>query len=231
MAQQSRQDPIRVIIADDQLLLREGLAALLSIFPDLSVVGKASCGREAIELVSQHHPDVVLMDIQMPDMNGIAATHRITDHWPSTRVLILTTFDLDEYVYDSLQSGAAGYLLKDADPDHLADAIRAVYQGKSILDPTVTRKVIRRMVHLADSTQEEPLLIERLTDRERSVLSLMADGYQNAEIAERLCLAEGTVKNYVSQILAKLNARDRAHAVRLAVEWGLCTAPTRPLLN
>lgn len=213
--------PIRILIADDQILLREGVAALLSMFPDLEVVAKAESGREAVTLAESHEPDVVLMDVRMPDMNGIAATHKILAHNPNIRVIILTTFANDEYVYESLESGAAGYLLKNADPERLATAIRSVYAGQSILDPSVTRTVIRRMVHLSGSDSWEPILTERLTDRERDVVTLMAAGSANAEIAEKLCLAEGTVKNYVSQIIAKLNARDRAHAVRLAVEWGL----------
>jgi DNA-binding NarL/FixJ family response regulator len=213
--------PIRILIADDQVLLREGVAALLSMFPDLEIVAKAESGREAMEMVERHHPDVVLMDVRMPDMNGIAATHKIHERFPDVRVIILTTFDNDEYVYESLESGAAGYLLKNADPEWLASAIRNVHNGQSILDPSVTQKVIRRMVHLSDNESWEPILTERLTDRERDVVTLMAAGSANAEIAEKLSLAEGTVKNYVSHIIAKLNARDRAHAVRLAVEWGL----------
>jgi DNA-binding NarL/FixJ family response regulator len=215
------QHKIRILIVDDQLLLREGIAALLGMFDDFYITAKASGGREAVELVAKHRPDVVLMDIRMPDMNGIAATHEICGKFPFTKVIILTTFEHDEYVYNSLQSGASGYLLKDADPDHLASAIRTVYAGHSILDPNVTQKVIQRMVHLADGESAEPIPTERLTIREREVLTLIAAGVPNADIAEELCLAEGTVKNYVSQILSKLHARDRGHAVRLAVEWGL----------
>lgn len=213
--------PIRILIADDQVLLREGVAALLGMFPDLEIVGKASGGHEAIEMAERLQPDVVLMDVRMPDMNGIAATHRIRERFPHIRMLILTTFDNDEYVFEALKSGAAGYLLKDADPERLVAAIRSVYAGQSILDPLVTNNVIRRMVHLSDTESWEPILTERLTDREREVVTMMAAGAGNAEIAAQLTLAEGTVKNYVSQIIAKLNARDRAHAVRLAVEWGL----------
>ena len=213
--------PIRILIADDQLLLREGVAALLSMFADLEIVGKASCGREAVEMAERYQPDVVLMDVRMPDMNGIAATHKICSQFPNIRVIILTTFDNDEYVYESLESGAAGYLLKNADPERLAAAVRSVHSGQSILDPSVTRTVIRRMVHQRDTDAWEPILTERLTGREREVVTLMAAGVSNGDIAAQLSLAEGTVKNYVSQIIAKLNARDRAHAVRLAVEWGL----------
>ncbi len=207
---------IRVAIVDDQTLIREGLASLLALVPDLTVVGKAADGREALALVAEQAPDVVLMDVRMPGMNGVAATREIRARYPRTHVIVLTTFD-DEYVFESLRAGASGYLLKNADPDHLATAIRAVHAGDSILDPAVTRKVIRR----ATRPEAEPVLTERLTRREREVLRLMAEGASNAEIAERLCLAEGTVKNHVSHILGKLGARDRTHAVRLAVEWGL----------
>ena len=209
---------IRVAIVDDQTLIREGLASLLALVPDLTVVGKAADGREALALVAELSPDVVLMDVRMPGMNGVAATREIRARYPHTRVIVLTTFDNDEYVFESLRAGASGYLLKNADPDHLATAIRAVYAGDSILDPAVTEKVIRRATH---PEEEEPALTERLTRREREVLRWMAEGATNAEIAARLCLAEGTVRNHVSRILGKLGARDRAHAVRLAVEWGL----------
>ena len=211
-------DPISIIVVDDQTLIREGLAALLDMTPGLTVVGKAGDGRQALALVAELMPDVVLMDVRMPGMNGVAATREIHARYPRTRVIVLTTFDHDEYVFESLRAGAAGYLLKNADPDHLAEAIRAVHAGRSVLDPAVTDKVIRRA---ARPGQEEPALTERLTPREREVLLLMADGETNAGIAARLSLAEGTVRNHVSHILGKLGARDRTHAVRLAVEWGL----------
>ncbi len=212
-------DPIRVAIVDDQTLIREGLAALLALNSDLQVVGQAAEGQAAIELVATLSPDVILMDVRMPGMNGVAATREIRRRFPSTRVIVLTTFDDDEYVFQSLQAGASGYLLKNADPDHLADAIRAVHAGDSILDPAVTSKVVQRAVSAAE--RAEPLLTEKLTPRERQVLHLMVKGATNAEIAARLCLSEGTVKNHVSHILDKLGARDRAQAVRHAVEWGL----------
>jgi DNA-binding NarL/FixJ family response regulator len=209
---------IRVAVVDDQTLIREGLASLLALAPDLTVVGQAADGREALALVAEQSPDVVLMDVRMPGMNGVAATRQIRARYPRTRVIVLTTFDDDEYVFESLRAGASGYLLKNADPDHLAAAIRAVHAGDSVLDPAVTQKVIRRATH---PKLQEPALTERLTPREREVLRLMAEGASNAEIATRLCLAEGTVKNHVSHILGKLGARGRVHAVRLAVEWGL----------
>lgn len=208
---------IRVAIVDDQTLVREGMASLLALVPDLEVVGQAADGHEALDLVAEQAPDVVLMDVRMPGMNGVAATREIRARYPGTRVIVLTTFDHDEYVFESLRAGASGYLLKNADPDLLAEAVRAVHAGRSILDPAVTAKVIRR----ATRPGGEPALTERLTRREREVLHLMAQGATNAEIAAHLCLAEGTVKNHVSHILGKLGARDRTHAVRLAVEWGL----------
>jgi DNA-binding NarL/FixJ family response regulator len=210
-------DPIRIVVVDDQTLVREGLALLLEMTPGLVVVGTAAGALQVLDLVAAQSPDVVLMDVRMPGMNGVAATREIRARFPHTRVIVLTTFDDDEYVFESLRAGASGYLLKNADPDHLAAAIRAVHAGDSILDPAVAARVIRRATH-ADA---EPVPTERLTPREREVLRLMAHGATNAEIAARLCLVEGTVKNHVSHILSKLGARDRADAARLAVEWGL----------
>lgn len=211
---------IRVAVVDDQTLVREGLASLLSPVADLTIVGTAADGQGALDLVAHESPDVVLMDVRMPGINGVTATRAICARYPQTRVIVLTTFDHDEYVFESLRVGASGYLLKNADPDQLAAAIRAVYAGESILDPAITTKVIRR----ANRAQTEPSLTERLTPREREVLHLVAGGATNAEIAEALCLAEGTVKNHVSHILGKLGAQGRAEAVRLAVEWGLLTS-------
>ncbi len=209
---------IRIVIVDDQRLIREGLAALLGLIPDLEVVGQAEDGQSALELIPKTQPDVILMDLRMPGMNGVAATREICIRHKDMRVIILTTFDNDEYVFEALSAGAAGYLLKNADPDHLAAAIRAVHRGESVLDSAVTQKVIRRATH---PNEADPNFIERLTPRERDVLHLLADGLSNVEIAEQLVLSEGTVKNHVSHILDKLNARDRTHAARLAVEWGL----------
>ncbi len=209
---------IRIVIVDDQTLIREGLAALLGMIPDLEVVGQAEDGHAALRLVADTHPDVVLMDVRMPGMNGVATTREIRARHPAVRVIVLTTFDNDEYVFEALQAGAKGYLLKNADPDDLAGAIRAVHRGESVLDPAVTQKVIRRATHPGEA---DPIFRERLTPREREILHLIADGLSNAEIADQLVLSEGTVKNHVSHILEKLNARDRTHAARLAVEWGL----------
>ncbi|MBI4319200.1 MAG: response regulator transcription factor [Chloroflexi bacterium] len=211
---------MRVAVVDDQTIVREGLASLLGLVPDVVVVGKAPDGREAIALVAEHRPDVVLMDVKMPGMNGVAATREICARFPPTRVIILTTFDDDEYVYEALRAGAAGYLLKSADVDHLAMSIRAVHSGQSVLDPGVTHKIIRRLMAVGDGLASDPGPTEALTDRELEVLRLIADGLDNGQMAERLCLAEGTVRNHVSHVLDKLEARDRVHAVRLGVEWG-----------
>jgi len=209
-------NPIRLVLVDDQTLVREGLVSLLDQVPGLQVVGSAANGRDAIDVVTTTKPDVVLMDVRMPVMNGVVATGEIKRRFPDIRVIVLTTFDDDEYVFKSLQAGASGYLLKNADPDYLARAIRSVHAGDSVLDPTVTSKVVYQAVGGA-----EPLPVERLTPKERPVLGLMADGLSNPEIAARFAISEGTVKNHVSHILSKISARDRTHAVRLALEWGM----------
>ena len=212
---------IRVLIVDDQTLIREGLASLLMMQPDLEVVGKAADGRAAIEAVAAHAPDVVLMDVRMPGLNGIAATREIHQRWPAIRIIVLTTFDDDEYVFEALHAGAAGYLLKNADPDHLARAIRGVHTGQAILDPAVTQKVIQHFTRATAAQPAQITLTERLTDRERAVLRGMVDGLSNSAIAARLALSEGTVKNHLTHIFQKLDVKDRAQAVRRAVEWGL----------
>ncbi len=209
---------IRVAVVDDQTLIREGLAALLAMQTDIQVIGQASDGRAALELVAARAPEVVLMDVRMPGMNGVAATREIRARFPETRVLVLTTYPDDDYIFEALRVGASGYLLKNTGPDELTAAIRAVHAGEMVLDPAVTQKVIQRATY---ADQEEPVITERLTKRESEVLGLLAEGASNAEIAERLSLARGTVKNHISHILGKLGARDRTHAVRLAVEWGL----------
>jgi len=210
--------PIRLFVVDDQSLVREGLVSLLDQVPDLELVGSAASGNAALEVVAARRPDVVLMDVRMPGMNGVAATVEIRRRFPETRVIVLTTFDDDEYVFKALEAGASGYLLKNADPDYLARAIRAVHAGNSILDPAITQKVVYQAVQGGGSGT---VPVERLTPKETRVLGLMADGLSNIEIASRLRVSEGTVKNHVSHILAKLSIRDRAHAVRLAVEWGM----------
>jgi DNA-binding NarL/FixJ family response regulator len=196
-------DPIRIVIVDDQRLIREGLAALLALVSDLQILGQAADGQAAIELAATLSPDVILMDVRMPGMNGVAATREIRRRFPTTRVIVLTTFDDDEYVFQSLQAGASGYLLKNADPDHLAAAIRAVHAGDSILDPAVTNKVIQRAVS-ADAAAPLLTLSEKLTPREREILHLIVQGATNAEIAAHQCLSEGTVKGSFSMLNRRL---------------------------
>jgi DNA-binding NarL/FixJ family response regulator len=209
------------MIVDDQMLVREGLASLLSLTPDLEVVGKAGDGAEALALVDRCRPDVVLMDVRMPGMNGVAVLHYLRVSHPSLRVLMLTTFDDDDYLFASLEAGAAGYLLKSTNPDHLAETIRAIFRGESALDSGVTRRVVEAALR-GGAGSTAPL--ERLTARELEVLRLAAQGAANDEIAETLCLTPGTVKNHLSHIFDKLGARDRIHALRLAKEWGLLDA-------
>jgi len=220
--------PIRILVVDDQAIIREGLAALLAGEPGIEVAGIAADGHEAVTLTKTLKPEVVLMDVRMPGMNGIAATRNICAQFPTVKILVLTTFDDDRYVFEALQAGASGYLLKNADSAHLARAIRAVYQGDTILDPAVTGKIVRRAVNAGSAGEQA--LSERLSGREREVLTLMAQGRANGDIARRLFLSKGTVKNHVSHIIAKLEARDRTHAVRLAVEWGLLNESPPALL-
>ncbi|GAB4263862.1 MAG: response regulator transcription factor [Candidatus Promineifilaceae bacterium] len=215
-------EPIRILIVDDQRLMRDGLRILLEMEPDMTVVGEAENGREALTAYGELYPDVVLMDIRMPEMDGVAAIHQLRRQWPDARVIILTTFDDDEYIFEGLRAGALGYLLKDVSADELADAVRAVAAGDALIDPSVTRKVVAEFTRLAASRpQPQDTLPEPLTAREVEILQLVADGLTNRQIAERLFLAEGTVKNYVSNILAKIGARDRTQAALRARELGL----------
>jgi len=210
------------MIVDDQALVRDGLAALLNLTPDLAVVGKADDGVAALALVDVCRPDVVLMDVRMPGMNGVAALRRLRASHPRLRVLMLTTFDDDEYLFASLASGAAGYLLKSTNPDRLTETIRAVFRGESALDTGVTRRVVEAALQGGAAPPAAPR--EQLTAREREVLRLAAQGAANNEIAATLCLTPGTVKNHLSHIFEKLGAHDRIHALRLAAEWGLLDA-------
>jgi DNA-binding NarL/FixJ family response regulator len=212
---------VNVVIADDQALVRAGFAKLLESEPSVSVVGEAENGRDAIETVRRVRPDVVLMDIRMPGLDGLEATQRLTDGGSAARVLILTTFDLDEYVYDALRAGASGFLLKDAPPDDLIAAIHVVARGDALLAPAITRRLITEFARRPSPRGDARL--EELTAREREVLGLVARGMSNAEIAAELVLGEATVKTHVGSILFKLDLRDRVQAVVLAYESGLVT--------
>ena len=211
---------IRVLIADDQALMRGGFRMILDAEPDLEVIGEAIDGADAVRGFERWQPDVVVMDVRMPTMDGIAATRHITAIDPSAKVLILTTFDLDEYVYDALRAGASGFLLKDRPPEELVHAVRVVAGGDALLAPAVTRRLIEEFAHRPDAPLA-PAGLEELTDREREVLVLMARGLSNAEIASSLFVAETTVKTHVGRVLHKLGLRDRAQAVVLAYESGL----------
>ncbi|MFJ8636834.1 response regulator [Streptomyces sp. NPDC093568] len=215
--------PIRVIIADDQQMVRQGFSVLLNTKPDIDVIGQAVDGLDAIEKVAELMPDVVLMDIRMPELGGIEATRRITTATPHIKVLVLTTFDLDEYVYEALCAGASGFLLKDASADQLAEAVRIVAAGDALLAPGVTRRLIAEFSRMNDKRPRAPLKdrVGSLTERETEVLALIAQGLSNAEIAERLVVAEQTVKTHVGRILVKLGLRDRTQAAVFAYESGV----------
>ncbi|MGI5456552.1 response regulator [Streptomyces sp. CA-249302] len=214
--------PIRVLIADDQQMVRQGFTVLLNTQPGIEVIGQAVDGQEAVDRVRELSPDVVLMDIRMPELNGIEATRRITGERPDIRVLVLTTFDLDEYVYEALRAGASGFLLKDASAEKLAEAVRVVAAGDALLAPGITRRLIAQFSRL-DDRPRAPLKdrVGDLTERETEVLALIAQGLSNAEIAERLVVAEQTVKTHVGRILVKLGLRDRTQAAVFAYESGL----------
>ena len=215
---------IRVAVVDDQALVRRGFAMVLEHQHDIEVVAEAGNGREAIEATRQHRPDIVLMDIRMPEMDGLTATAAILDEadWP-LKVIILTTFDPDEYVYRALQAGASGFVLKDIPPEDLAPAIRTVNDGGALLDPTITRRLIGRFVHTLAVDTRTSHRLGTLTDREREVLVELATGASNAEISDNLYIGAATVKSHVSNILTKLGLRDRAQAVVFAYESGLVT--------
>lgn len=212
----------RILLADDQALFREALRMLISSQPDLEVVGEAANGQEAIKLADSLRPNVVLMDLQMPVMDGVAATRHLHSDQPDCRVIALTTFDSDQYVFDCLRAGAVGYLLKDAPSENLFAAIRAAARGESFLQPSVTTRVLAEFTRLSDPPSESSsILIEPLSDREREILKLISKGSSNREIAEVLFITEGTVKNHVTNILSKLDVRDRTQAALKARELGL----------
>jgi len=215
---------IRVAVADDQALVRSGFTVLLRSAYDIEVVGEAGDGGEAVELVAAEHPDVVLMDIRMPEMDGIEATRRIVASGADTRVLVLTTFDLDEYVFGALRAGASGFLLKDTQPDDLLTAVRVVADGEALLAPSVTRRLIERFAEQEPAPgAARPLSpgLDALTEREVEVLVAVARGRSNAEIAEELFMAHATAKTHVSRLLTKLDCRDRAQLVMVAYEAGI----------
>ncbi|MCL5995950.1 MAG: response regulator transcription factor [Chloroflexi bacterium] len=228
-------DKIRVLIADDQEIICRGLAMILDHQVDIVTVGQARDGEEAIRLARELKPDIVLMDIKMPRMNGIQATRIITNELPQTQVIILTTYDSDDWVFEGIRAGAQAYLLKDAGTDELANAIRGVHHGESQLDPAIARKVMEEFRRLSaprasllpmpppttDAPSSQELVIEDLTERETEVLTLIAQGKSNKDIAAQLFLSEGTVKNYVSAIMAKLHANDRTQVVIKAVQQGI----------
>ncbi len=215
---------IRVLVVDDQVMVREGFSVLLNAMPDIEVIGEAVNGREAVSKVAELAPDVVLMDIRMPELNGIEATREIVAVHSESKVLVLTTFDLDEYVYQALRAGASGFLLKDASARQLADGVRVVAAGEALLAPTVTRRLITEFSKLSQ-TPKAPALsqVGELTERETEVLVLIAQGLSNAEIASHLVVAESTIKTHVSRVLVKLGLRDRTQAAVFAYEARLVT--------
>jgi DNA-binding NarL/FixJ family response regulator len=220
---------IGVLLVDDQALVRSGFRMVLEAEDDIEVVGEAGTGRQAIDSTHRLNPDVVLMDVRMPELDGIAATREIAGEGPSDspRVLILTTFDLDEYVYDALGAGASGFLLKDVPPEQLVEGIRVVAGGEALLAPAVTRRLIEDFSRARPARAERPPGLDELTPRELEVLGQIARGLSNAEIAESLVVSETTVKTHVARVLMKLGLRDRVQAVVLAYESGLVT-PGKP---
>jgi DNA-binding NarL/FixJ family response regulator len=215
-------EAIRILLVDDQRLMREGLHILLELEPDLEVVGEADNGEAALSAYAELQPDVVLMDVRMPGMDGVEATWRLRERWPRARIIILTTFDDDEYVFEGLRAGALGYLLKDVSGHDLAQALRTVAAGGALIEPSVAAKVVAEFARIAPPAREgDAGLAEPLSERDVEILRLVAAGLTNRQISERLSLAEGTVKNYVTNILGKLGARDRTQAAIRAREWGL----------
>jgi DNA-binding NarL/FixJ family response regulator len=215
---------VRIVVVDDHEVVRSGFAGLLDTQPDFAVVGTASDGAEAVRIGQKLQPDVVLMDVRMPGMDGIEATKRLAGSVPDPpRILILTTFDLDEYVYDALRAGASGFLLKDVTAERLFDAVRVIAAGNALLAPSVTRRLISEFAGRPDARPQSASALEELTPRETQVLQLVAEGLSNAEIADRLIVTEETVKTHVSRILNKLGLRDRTQAVVVAYETGLVT--------
>jgi DNA-binding NarL/FixJ family response regulator len=210
---------MKVVICDDQAIIRDGLAMLLALERDIEVVGRAEDGAEAVDLVEREAPDLVLMDLKMPGMNGIEATRRIRDRYPEVAVLVLTTYDDDEWVFDAIRAGASGYLLKDTPREEVIKAVKGTVSGRSYVDPEVAGKLLGQVA--GRRVLPPTLITDKLTEREVEVLRLLARGMSNADISERLHLSEGTVRNHVSAILAKLDVGDRTQAAILAVRHGL----------
>ncbi|MGY4768184.1 response regulator [Kribbella sp. CWNU-51] len=213
---------IRVVIADDQGLIRVGLRKILEIEPDTTVVGEAVDGQQAVQMATRLRPDVVLMDIRMPSLDGIEATRRLVRTDPGIRVLMLTTFGLDNYVFDSLRAGASGFMLKDAPPEDIAAAVRIVANGDALLAPSVTRSVIQQFARQpAPTPPQPPVAVAALTPREREILDLLVAGLSNPQICDRLFISDATAKTHVARILQKLGLRDRVQVVIYAYETGL----------
>jgi len=220
---------LRVLIVDDQALVRTGFRMILEAEGDIDVVGEAANGLEAVEETRRLQPDVVLMDVRMPELDGIEATRRLLANGDAdSKIVMLTTFDMDEYVYDALQAGASGFLLKDVPPEQLVDGIRAVGNGDALLAPSVTRRLIEEFVRTGPARSEPPAALADLTSREAEVLALIARGLSNAEIAKELFVSDTTVKTHVAHILMKLDLRDRVQAVVLAYESGLVQPGSSP---
>jgi DNA-binding NarL/FixJ family response regulator len=218
---EGRKPMVRVLIADDQAVVREGLAAILSTDPEIEVVGLAGDGQEALDLVPEFHPDVVLMDLKMPILNGVQATQRLRQAYPHVYVLVLTTYVADDWVFDAIRAGAAGYLLKDTRRDELLAAIKGTAEGRSYLDPAIAGRVMQQAVASPPASVPGAPQAEAFTEREQQILRLLAKGYSNPEIAQQLHLARGTVRNYVSGILQKLEVADRTQAAVEALRRGL----------
>ncbi len=210
---------MKIIICDDQAIIRDGLELLLKLEKDMEVVGMAQDGAQAIELVEKLSPDLVLMDLKMPGVNGVEATRQVCARFPEVKVLVLTTFDDDEWVFDAIRAGAAGYLLKDTPREKVMEAIRGTVSGKTYIDPGVAGKITGRVANQQE--QPQTLIVEKLTVREIEVLRLIAHGFSNADIAERMNLSEGTVRNHVSAIFSKLDVSDRTQAAIIAIRHGL----------
>lgn len=210
---------MRVVICDDQAIIRDGLELLLKLEKDIEVVGSAQDGTEAVELVAELQPDLVLMDLKMPGMNGVEATRCIVSKSPEVKVLVLTTFEDDEWVFDAIRAGACGYLLKDIPREKLIEAIHGTLHGKSYIDPMVAGKILEKVTD--SQVAPHTLITEKLTEREVEVLHLIAHGFSNAEIAEQLHLSEGTIRNHVSAILTKLEVPDRTQAAIMAIHYGI----------